>query len=141
MAITKGQKVTVHYTGKLEDGSTFDSSIGKEPITFTLGEGQLIPGFENAVYTMSADEEKTVTIKPVDGYGEKSPEFLQKVEKSRLPQDQIPSVGMILGVSMPDGFEMPAEIVAVDDTTITLDFNHPLSGKTLVFTIKIIKVE
>ncbi len=135
MAINKGDTVTAHYTGKFDDGTVFDSSEGREPLSFVVGSGKVIKGFDDAVIGMSVGESKTFTVLAKDAYGERDPTYVQKIERSRLPADQEPKVGMLLGVRIPEGPEMQVEIIAVDDKEVTLDFNHPLAGKNLTFTI------
>ena len=125
--------VKVHYTGKLADGQVFDSSEGKEPIEFTLGQGQLIPGFEKGLIDMKVNEKKTVTIPKEEAYGEPREELIQEVQKDQLPEEIKPEVGMGLVSKTPDGREMNLLVAEVKDDTIVVDGNHPLAGKDLVF--------
>lgn len=137
----KGMKVSIEYTGKLENGEVFDSSEGKDPLSFVIGEGMIIKGFEQAVIGMAVGEEKDVTISPEDGYGEPRPELVQKMPKDKLG-DLKPEVGMVIGMQIP-GVEQtfPAKITEVTDEGITVDLNPPLAGKTLQFHIKVVSVE
>ena len=137
----QGDTVKVHYTGKLKDGSVFDSSREREPLEFTLGEGQLIPGFEDAVEGMEEGADTTVDI-PVDkAYGQPQDELTMEVPKTELPEDIEPEVGMQLQVQQQqDGRAIPVKITEVKDETITLDANHPLAGKDLVFDIELVEI-
>ncbi len=140
MAIKKGDTVQVHYTGKLEDGTVFDSSEQHgQPLEFSVGGGQLIKGFDEAVVGMEKGEEKTVTLPPDQAYGEANPQMTQKFPKDQVPGEVKP--GMSLMVKTPEGQQFPAKVAEVSDKDITLDFNHPLAGKTLVFTIKVVDVK
>ena len=104
--VKENNTVKVHYTGKLSDGHVFDSSEGKEPMEFTLGQGQLIPGFEKGLIDMKLNEKKTITIAKEEAYGEINNDLIQEVEKTQLPQDMTPEVGMGLVSKSPDGQEM-----------------------------------
>lgn len=133
-------KVSVHYTGTLADGEVFDSSKGREPLSFTVGEGQMIPGFENAVRGMGINETKTVTIKSEDAYGELREEMVQKIDKSQLPPDLEPEVGQQLASTLPDGQQIIVRVTDVSDSHITIDANHPLAGKELTFEIEVVSI-
>lgn len=142
--VKKGDKVKVDYEGKFENGEVFDSSKHGEhshPLEFIVGVGMVVPGFDNAVMGMKIGEEKEFTIKPEEGYGERREELKQKVPRTMLPKDQEPKVGMVLMVGTPEGQQMPVKILEVDNENITIDLNHPLAGKTLVFKIKLLSVE
>lgn len=143
MVVKKGDTVKVEYEGKFEDGTVFDSSSkhGGQPLEFEVGAGHVVKGFDDAVVGMEKGEEKEITIKPEEGYGELRDELKQKVPRTALPKEQEPKEGMILMVSSPDGRQMPVKIAAVDEETVTVDLNHPLAGKTLVFKIKIVDIE
>tara|TARA_B100000809_G_C14871247_1_gene435619 strand:- start:218 stop:664 length:447 start_codon:yes stop_codon:yes gene_type:complete len=133
--------VKVNYTGKLSDGQVFDSSEGKEPIEFTLGQGQLISGFEKGLIDMKLNEKKTITIAKEDAYGEVNKDLIQEVEKSQLPQDMTPEVGMGLVSKSPDGQEMNLLVVEVREETIVIDGNHPLAGKELIFDLEVLAIK
>lgn len=137
MAIKKGDKVKIEYTGKLDDGSVFDSSEGKDPIEFEVGGGHVIKGFDDAVVGMEKGQEKEVKIKTADAYGERNDELIKKIPRSQLPKDQEPKPGMMLGIQTPQG-QIPAKITSVDKENITIDINHPLAGKDLNFKIKVV---
>ncbi|MGV8131438.1 MAG: FKBP-type peptidyl-prolyl cis-trans isomerase, partial [Candidatus Pacearchaeota archaeon] len=112
----------------------------EHPLEFVAGEGHVVAGFDKAVIGMSKGEEKEFTIKPSEAYGERNPDLEQKVPRSQLPKEQEPEVGMVIVASTPEGEQFPVQIIAVDSETVTLDLNHPLAGKTLVFKIKILDV-
>jgi len=141
MAVKKGDKIKVEYEGKLEDGTVFDSSEKQgQPLEFQVGGGQMIKGFDEAVVGMEEGEEKEITLKPEDAYGEPNEQLVQEVPKDQLPEGD-PQVGMMLGVTLPNGMQVPAKITKVGDETITIDLNHPLAGKTLNFKLKIVGIE
>lgn len=139
----EGNKVKVHYTGKLEDGTVFDSSKERdEPLEFTLGDGQLIQGFESAVQGMEEGESKTVNIDSQDAYGERRDDLEMEVEKSELPDEVEPQVGLQLQMKQPGSEQaIPVQITKVTDQKVTLDANHPLAGKNLVFDIELLEVK
>lgn len=132
--------IKVHYTGKLTDGQVFDSSENREPLEFKVGSGMLIPGFENGVIDMAVNENKTLNIPCAEAYGEVNKELFQEVEKSMLPEDIQPEVGMGLMSQTPDGREMPLTITEVKDASIIVDANHPLAGKDLIFDIEVVEI-
>ena len=135
-----GDTVKVHYTGRLQDGTVFDTSIGSEPLEFTIGQGQLISGFEQAVTGMKVGESKTVTI-PVDqAYGPRRDDMILVVERDQLPEDLDPRVGMQLQMNQGDGEIMIVTITEVSETTIKVDANHPLAGQGLVFEIELVGI-
>ena len=140
-ALVSGNVVSVHYTGKLLDGSVFDSSSGKDPLTFTTGSGQVIPGFEQAVVGMHISEKKTVTILPEEAYGPYHDEMHKPFPRDRLPADFTVNVGDMLPLQSPDGRVFPAKVLEITDTELVLDFNHPLAGKVLVFEIELVSIK
>ncbi len=135
-----GDTVRIHYTGTLDDGTEFDSSAGREPLEFSLGGGQVIPGFDSAVDGMAIGDSKTVTISPDDGYGPRHEQLVQQVPKSTLPEDIEAAVGMQLQSQTPDGQIMNLVVVEVAEESITLDANHPLSGQALTFAIELVEI-
>lgn len=137
--VGSGDTIRIHYTGTLEDGAEFDSSKGKEPIEFTVGNGNLISGFENGVLGMKVGDKKTVTIPPEDAYGEKREDLLAKVDKKEFPQDVTPEVGMPLQVKRPDGGIMNVIITEIETDSVTLDANPPLAGQTLIFDLEMVE--
>ena len=135
----RGQTVRVHYTGTLEDGSTFDSSHGGEPLEFTLGSGQVIPGFDEAVEGMRVGESKSVTIPAEQAYGPHRDELLLAIERDQLPDEMVPEVGQALQMS--DGRQtFPVTIREVGTDQVVLDANHPLAGKDLTFDLTLVEV-
>jgi len=135
-----GDTVRVHYTGKLTDGTVFDDSLGREPLEFTIGKSTLIPGFEDAVRGMAAGAWKTVTIPARDAYGPQRPEMVGVIDRKELPQDLTPVLGQQLQVSQDDDHVFVVTITAFDLDTVTLDANHPLAGKDLVFEINLLEI-
>ena len=139
--IKENDTVRVHYTGKLLDGQVFDSSLEREPLEFTMGQGQLIPGFEKGLLDMKVNEKKTVTIPSEEAYGAPRQELVQEVEKSQLPEEIKPEVGMGLVSTSPDGREMNLVITEVKENSIVVDGNHPLAGKELVFDLEVVEIK
>jgi len=135
-----GDKVKVHYTGTLDDGTVFDSSEGKEPLEFTLGEDGIIKGFEEGVRDMKLDEEKTVKIKPEDAYGVQQKELMLEFPRDKFPAEMNIEVGGRLILKGPDGQNLPAVVSEVKSDVVVIDLNHPLAGKELTFKIKVIGV-
>lgn len=135
-----GDTVRIHYTGTLHDGTEFDSSTGRDPLEFALGSGQVIPGFDAAVTGMAVGEQKTVTIEPDDAYGQRHQQLVQQVPKNTLPDTIEAAVGMQLQSHSPDGRVMNLVVVEVEEESITLDANHPLSGQALTFAIELVEI-
>jgi peptidylprolyl isomerase len=133
-------KVAVHYTGKLDDGTVFDSSQGRDPLEFTIGSGQVIPGFEDGVVGMEEGQSKTITLKPDDAYGQVRDDLIVEVNKTDIPKDIDVEVGQQLQINRPDGRVIPVLISAIIDDKVTLDANHPLAGKTLTFDVELVKI-
>ena len=138
--VTVNSKVKVHYTGKLANGEVFDTSDGKEPIEFTLGQGQLIPGFEKGLIDMKLNEKKTINMTKDEAYGEVNETLIQEVKKTDLPQDMEPKVGMGLVSKSPEGQEINLMVVEVKEETIVIDGNHPLAGKDLIFDLEVVEI-
>jgi len=138
--IKEGDTVKVHYTGKIADGTVFDSSKEREPLEFTIGEGKLIPGFEKAVVGMSVGDSNTVTIPSDEAYGEKRDDMVVDVEKTQIPEDISPEVGQQLQIQQKDGGAIPVVITDVTDENVKLDANHPLAGQDLTFEIEVVEV-
>ncbi len=136
----KGDAVKVHYTGKFEDGSVFDSSREREPMQFTLGKGDLIKGFEEAVLGTSVGETRTISIPPDKGYGLHREELVFRVEKEKFPSAIEPAIGAKLQMRQPDGGVLEVRISRVTEDTVVLDANHPLAGKDLVFEIEVVEI-
>jgi FKBP-type peptidyl-prolyl cis-trans isomerase 2 len=144
MTIKKGDTVSLDYEGKLETGEVFDSSKHGDhshPLEFKTGEGKVIPGFEKAVIGMKKGDKKEFSIEPKDAYGEPNPQLIQEIPRSQLPEGQEPKEGMVLMANSPDGRQFPLKIAKVGKETVTVDLNHPLAGKKLIFNIEIIDVK
>lgn len=137
----QGDNVKIHYTGKLEDGTVFDSSEGRDPLGFQLGSGQVIIGFDEAVTGMSVGESKNVTIPADKAYGQRNDQLVMEVPKSQVPSDIKPELNQQLQMGGPNGEIVVVTIVDVSDESITLDANPPLAGKDLIFDIKLVEVE
>lgn len=138
MVVKRGDKVRVDYEGRLEDGTVFDSSKENGPIEFVVGAGTLIPGFENSVIGMKKGEEKEITIQPKDAYGDNNPNLVKKVPREQVPPEA--KMGSLLLMSLPNGMQIPVKITQITAKEATLDFNHPLAGKVLIFKIKLIEI-
>jgi len=136
-----GDIVEVHYTGTLENGTVFDTSAGREPLKFTLGAGQMIPGFEQAVLGMKIGESKTVTIPADEAYGPYRDDMVQVINREELTNIPNPEVGQQLYGSQPGGGTITGTITNVTDTTVTVDFNHRLAGKDLTFEIELVSIQ
>lgn len=137
---TAGNTVRIHYTGTLEDGSVFDSSEGRDPLEFTVGSGQIIPGLDRAIDGMAAGEQKTVTIPATEAYGEYQAEAKQDVPREQIPADIPLDPGTMLNMQTPDGRQVPVQVAEVTEETVTLDANHPLAGKDLTFAVELVSV-
>lgn len=136
----KGDKVKVHYTGKLTDGSVFDTSQDREPLEFELGAGMMIAGFDKAVTGMKVGDKKTAELSAEEAYGQKNDEMVVEVPKAQLPEDLKPEVGQQLGMQQPNGQNIPVVVTKVEEETIEIDANHPLAGKDLVFDIELVEI-
>jgi len=139
--VKENDTVKVHYTGKLNNGQVFDSSLDREPLEVKLGQGSLIPGFEKELIDMTINEKKTVTIPKEEAYGDVKKELFQSVKKDQLPENIKPEVGMGLVASTPDGSEQQVIIVDVKDDHIVLDANHPLAGQDLIFELELVDIQ
>ncbi|MFO7758786.1 MAG: peptidylprolyl isomerase [Roseovarius sp.] len=138
--VKSGDTVRVHYKGTLTDGQTFDSSEGRDPLEFTVGSGQIIPGLEAAVEGMTVGDKKTVEV-PVDqAYGQPDPNAQQAVPRGDIPEDIPLDLGTQLQVQTPQGQVMPVTVVEVTDEQVVLDANHPLAGKDLTFAIEVVEI-
>ncbi|MCD6105263.1 MAG: FKBP-type peptidyl-prolyl cis-trans isomerase [Thermosipho sp. (in: Bacteria)] len=139
MGVKNGDTVKVHYVGKYESGEVFDSSLEKEPLEFTVGNKQVIPGFEEGIIGMEIGEKKTINVPFDKAYGPFREELVFPVEKSKLPEDI--SEGQYLEVHQPDGNNFVVRVSEIKDNTAYLDANHPLAGKNLVFEVEVISIE
>ena len=136
--VANGDTVRVHYTGTFADGSQFDSSVGREPIEVTVGAGQVIPGFEDALVGMAEGDAKSVTLEPEHAYGAPDERLVHVVERTRIPAEVDLVEGSVLQASDAAGNEMRLTVVEFDDDSVTLDANHPLAGKTLNFDLQVV---
>jgi peptidylprolyl isomerase len=134
-----GCMVKVHYTGTLNDGSVFDSSLKREPLEFKLGNGQVIPGFEEAILSMQVGETKTVTIPADKAYGQRREELILIVEREKVPANINPQVGDKLQMRQPNGAPVFVVVTDINEKTITLDANHNLAGKDLTFELTLVE--
>lgn len=138
--VKTGDVVNVHYHGTLTDGSTFDSSEGREPLSFTAGSGQVIKGFDDAVMDMKVGEKKTVRIPVANAYGERNEDMIMEHPVADFPADMKPEIGMELQMGDDSGNVFPVVIVEVNDETVLLDANHPLAGEDLTFEIELVSI-
>ncbi|MGB5692487.1 MAG: peptidylprolyl isomerase, partial [Flavobacteriaceae bacterium] len=132
--------VQVHYTGKLKNGQVFDSTEGREPLKVTLGQGGLIPGFENGLIDMGINETKTITILKEEAYGDVREELFQSIQKGDIPESIAPEVGMGLVAKGQDGSETQLRIAEVQEDHIVVDANHPLAGQDLIFELQVVEI-
>jgi FKBP-type peptidyl-prolyl cis-trans isomerase 2 len=137
----QGDTVHVHYKGTLDDGSVFDSSEGKDPISFTLGNGQVIDGFEKAVEGMNIGDKKTERFEPANAYGDHRHELVFTVPKDQMPEGTEIEIGDMLQVGFPDGSSSAVTVAAVEDDGVKLDANHPLAGKALTFELELVGLD
>ncbi len=136
----QGDTVKIHYTGKLDDGTVFDSSEGRDPLSFTIGEGEVIPGFERAAEGMQVGETKETRLDVGDAYGERRDDLMLDVPREQLPEDLEVDVGTPLQLQQPDGTAVPVTVAKMDEEQVTLDANHPLAGQPLTFEIQLVGV-
>jgi len=136
----KGDQVAVHYTGRLTDGTVFDSSEGREPLAFELGAGMMIKGFDAAVDGMEIGDKVTAEIPAAEAYGEANPELIFDIPKTNFPPDLNPQPGQQLAMSQPNGQQVPVKVKEVKDDIVVIDANHDLAGKDLVFDIELVSI-
>lgn len=138
--VKPGDKVRLHYTGTLDDGSQFDSSAGRDPLEFTVGSGQIIPGLDREIPGMVVGDKKTVVIAAADAYGESHPDAIQAIPRSNVPAEIPLELGLQLQMQSPSGQIVPVTVVGITDEEVTLDANHPLAGKALTFAIELVSI-
>ncbi|MVA97062.1 peptidylprolyl isomerase [Nitratireductor sp. CAU 1489] len=138
--VKSGDVVRIHYTGKLTDGTEFDSSDGREPLEFEVGSGQIIPGLDNHVTGMSVGDKSTVTIPAEEAYGPRDQNQVQALPRTQIPDTIELSVGTRLQASTPDGQPVGLTVVELTDDTVTVDANHPLAGQDLVFDVEVVEI-
>jgi peptidylprolyl isomerase len=140
----QGDTVKIHYTGKLEDGKVFDTSVDRDPLQFTIGGHQVIEGFEKGVMGMSLNESKTITIPPDEAYGPHREEMVLNIPREQFPPDIEPKIGQQLQLSQANGQEhgrtMIAIVTQISESNVKIDANHPLAGETLIFDIQLIEI-
>ncbi len=134
-----GDKVSIHYTGKLDNGEIFDSSVERDPLLFIIGRGMLIKGFEDGVIGMEKGEKKTISLVPAEAYGERMDQLVITVPESQFPPSMKPETGMMISIQQQNGATIPAMIIGVDSGNVTLDANHPLAGKNLTFELELVE--
>jgi peptidylprolyl isomerase len=132
--------VTVHYTGSFTDGVVFDSSADREPFEFTIGQGMVIPGFENGIIGMQEGDSKKINIPAEDAYGPHREDLLTTIERSHIPASIDLQIGMVLQMRSPDGGTANVSIREINQEDVVLDLNHPMAGKELIFEVNLIKV-
>lgn len=138
--VKTGDKIKVHYHGKLTNGETFDSSTGREPLEFEVGSGMVIPGFDEGVTGMTVGEKKTVNIPFAEAYGPKNPEMVIEMPKDRFPEDMQVEVGMPLMMSDQQGQQFQVTIAEIKEEAVMLDANHPLAGQDLIFDLELVEI-
>lgn len=136
----RGDTVRIHYTGTLSDGSTFDTSEGREPLEFTVGAGEIIPGLDRAIEGMSVGEQKSVDVSASDAYGAHNPDGVQRVARNNVPGHIPLDPGTRLEVQTPDGRTLPVTVTDVTEDAVVLDANHPLAGEDLTFEVKLVEI-
>ncbi|MGF1497229.1 MAG: peptidylprolyl isomerase [Elainellaceae cyanobacterium] len=137
----QGDKVLVHYTGKLEDGTVFDTSADRDPLQFSIGGGNVIPGFEAAVVGMSPGDSKTATIPSTQAYGPYRQEMVVQIDRQQVPSDIPLEIGQRLQIQQQGGQAIPVTVTEMSDAAVTLDANHPLAGEDLTFDIQLVDLE
>jgi peptidylprolyl isomerase len=138
--VESGLFISVDYTGKLDNGDVFDSSVGRQPLEVQMGSGSVLPGFESALMGMSLNETKTFTLSPEDAYGDRDYSRMHDFPKSDIPAGMEPEVGQVLMLSTQQGQQIPARVDSIDEDNVTFDLNHPLAGEPLTFNIKVVGI-
>lgn len=136
----RGDTVKIHYKGQLDDGTIFDTSEDGEPIEFTIGEGNVIPGFEDAVVGMATGEKKTEKIEAERAYGQHRPDLVFTIDRDQLPKGTSVDVGDFLKIGFADGGSASVQVAEIDDKSVKLDANHPLAGKDLTFDLTLVSI-
>ncbi len=139
--VKPGDTVRIHYTGTLEDGTVFDSSQGREPLEFTVGSGEIIPGLDNALPGMAEGESKTVAVPADEAYGQHDPNGRQQVPRDQIPEHIPLDPGTALQMQTPDGQAVPVTVSEVTEEVVVLDANHPLAGKDLTFDVEMVEIK
>jgi peptidylprolyl isomerase len=136
--VQDGDKVSLHYTGTLNDGTVFDSSEGGQPLNFTVGSGEVIQGFDDGVRGMEVGETRDISIPPEQAYGDYYEELVRVVPRSAFPPNVTPTVGMAFEIELPSGQSLPVRVIDIQEDDVTLDANHLLAGETLNFKIRLL---
>lgn len=139
--IAEGSVVTLHFSLTLKDGEIIDSTFNEEPATFTVGDGTLFAGFESSVMGLTAGAKETFIIRPEHGFGQHNPSNIQTIARGQFGDDLVLEEGLVLSFADAQNTELPGVVTAFDDENVTVDFNHPLSGKDILFEVDIISVE
>ena len=138
--VKEGDNISLHYTGTLDDGTVFDSSDGREPLSFTVGSGEVIQGFDEGVRGMEVGETRDISIPPDQAYGEYYEELVRVVPRQAFPEGMAPEIGITLELELPSGQSLPVRIIDIEGDEITLDANHLLAGETLNFKIHLVDI-
>lgn len=141
LSIGPGTKVTLHFALRLQDGEVIDSNFERDPATFVVGDGNLLPGFEKAIFGLLEGERKTLTISPEQGFGQRNPNNLQEFARSEFSPDMELKEGLVLSFSDAQKTELPGVVSHFDENVVIVDFNHPLAGRDIVFDVAILKIE
>lgn len=141
LAIGPGTKITLHFALQLDNGEMVDTNFERDPATFTVGDGNLLPGFEKALFGMVEGEHKTLVIKPEDGFGQRNPNNIQEIARSQFSPDLELSEGLMLSFADAQKTELPGVVQRYDDEVVVVDFNHPLAGRDILFEVAILKIE
>jgi FKBP-type peptidyl-prolyl cis-trans isomerase SlpA len=141
LAVGPGTKVTLHFALRLQDGEVIDSNFERDPATFVVGDGNLLPGFEKAIFGLIEGDKKTLTISPEQGFGQRNPNNMQEFERNEFSSDIELKEGLVLSFSDAQKTELPGVVYSFDENTVVIDFNHPLAGRDIVFDVAILKIE
>ncbi|MDH4040741.1 MAG: peptidylprolyl isomerase [Gammaproteobacteria bacterium] len=141
MPVSEGTRVYVNFSVSLEDGSEVDSNFGGEPVAFVVGDGSLLPGFERLLFGMSAGQRRMFTVAPEDGFGQPNNNNVQQLPRSQFGGDGELEIGLVYSFADASGSELPGLVVAFDDDEVTIDFNHPLAGRNILFDVMVHRVE
>lgn len=141
LAIGPGTKITLHFALQLDNGELVDTNFERDPATFTVGDGNLLPGFEKALFGMLEGEHKTLVIRPEDGFGQRNPNNIQEIARSQFSPDLELSEGLMLSFADAQKTELPGVVVSFDEDVVVVDFNHPLAGRDILFEVAILKIE
>lgn len=139
--VSEGTRVFLNFSVSLEDGSEVDTNFGAEPVDFVIGDGSLLPGFERLLFGMSAGERQMFTVMPENAFGQPNESNVQQLPRAQFDEDIDLQIGLVFSFSDASGDELPGMIIAFDDEQVTVDFNHPLSGRTVLFDVQIHRVE